>query len=489
MSLFRKVLSFGSFTLISRIFGYIRDFVLASRLGTGGLNDAFVVAFRLPNLFRSIFAEGALNNSFVPIYSSESDALYANQFAANIRNILMVILLVLTVVAELFMPAIVYVLAPGLADDPAVFANAVLFSRITFSYIFFISLTSLYGSIMNSHGKFIPYASAPILLNIAIIGAVLSGNYFANDAFAASVGIFIAGILQLLWMISFMRIYGVRLPLGNFRLTPNTKLMLRRMLPIIISSGFVQINLVVDNIFASLENSAISYLYYANRLSQLPLSLVGISLGVVILPELAKHFKAKSEQALTLQSKAFYFAILLGIPASFALALLAPEIITVLLQRGEFDVISSSNTAKALAAYALGLPAWIAHKVMIANFHSRGETKYPLKISTYTIALNVLLNAVLFYTIGFAGIALASSISVYVNVGLLGAKASADGYLRIERDTVKILIKASLASLAMVGLIKMVTMFIGTSTLLTLTSFGVGGAFYLSIIYLSERIR
>lgn len=458
MSLAKKVFSFSFFTMISRLFGYFRDVVLANKLGTSLLNDAFIVAFRLPNMFRAIFAEGALNNAFVPIYSSEINAKKQSVFAANVRNLLFIALLLLTILAEIFMPYIVRFMAPGLIDDGNAIQNATLFSRITFIYIMMISLTAFYGSIMNARGKFIPFASAPILLNLCVIAFLWKGNLFENNGKAAAFGICAAGFAQFVWIMFFMRLYKIKLPVGSLKVLQQTKVMVKRMLPIIIAAGFVQINFLIDNVFASLETGAISYLYYANRLMQLPLSVIGISLGVVTLPALAKYFKENVMRAIAVQNRAFIFAIYFCIPAAFALFFLSHDIIGLLLERGAFNELSTHKTAIALGAYAVGLPAWILQKIMLSNYHSRGDTSYPLRVSIITILLNLALNALLFYLIGFVGVALASSIAIYANLGLLFTRALKLGFVKIERRLLAIFLKATLCSILMVFCVKMLLM-------------------------------
>lgn len=480
MKLLQKFASFSFYTLLSRILGYIRDMILAITLGTGILNDAFIIALRLPNLFRSIFAEGALNNAFIPLYSStqnKQDALY---FAAGVRNILALFLLIITILFELFMPYIISIMAPGIKNTPEMFSLTVNLSRITFPYLFFIAIVALYGGILNSMGKFMPFASAPLLFNLAMILFLFIKQPFDSIAHASSYAVLIAGILELLWMSFFLYFHQIKLPRGSFKITDKIKQMLLRMLPIIFSASTVQINLLIDTIFASLEGGAISYLYYANRISQLPLALIGISIGTVILPALSRYFITDNQKAIQVQNQAINICLILCIPASMALIFFSHETVFLLLHGGNFDIESTTNTATALVAYGMGLPAWIFLKIMIANFHSRGNTKFTFKVSLIGMLTSIALNGLLFFIIGFVGISIASSTAAYVMLITYIIYAIKQRCLKFSRSNVIVLLKSIISSSIMLIIIQNILLLYGTNKYSIAIAFGCGLMFYLT---------
>ncbi len=487
-SLFKKAMGISLLTLISRILGYIRDMLLAFTLGASIFNDAFIIALRLPNMFRAIFGEGALSNTFIPIYSNIKDQIAAALFTARVRNLLLVSLLILTIICEIFMPYVVGAIAPGIIAETEVYTLAILFSRLSFSYLLFITITALYGGALNSHDKFMPFASAPIIFNGVLVLMMFIDSRPESIGFNLSLGISIAGILQLLWICLWSWYYKIYLPLGDFFISHNIKLMFKRMLPVIFTSGLLQINVITDTIFASMQVSAISYLYYATRISQLPLALIGISIGTVMLPTLSRCFTEDIKRAHTLQNEAIKFCTLFCIPATIALVFLSHDIIALLLEHGNFDAESTAQTSLALMAYGLGLPAWIFFKLMIANFHSRGDTHYTFKISLIALIINIILNALLFFTIGFYGIALASSIAIFINVACLAHKAHKLGYLRIEREVYILLIKSTVASILMLATIKTCTYLLVNTKIIILCSFFVGFCVY-CISLLAMRVK
>lgn len=480
MKLLQKFASFSFYTLLSRILGYIRDMLLAISLGTGILNDAFIIALRLPNLFRSIFAEGALNNAFIPLYSSTKSKEEALNFASGVRNILALFLLIITILFEFLMPYIISIMAPGIKENPEMFSLTVNLSRITFPYLFFIAIVALYGGILNSMGQFMPFASAPLLFNLAMILFIFIKQPFDSIAHASSYAVLTAGVLELLWMSFFLYFHKTKLPLGSFKIDDKIKQMLLRMLPIIFSASTVQINLLIDTIFASLEAGAISYLYYANRISQLPLALIGISIGTVILPSLSRYFVKDSQKAIQLQTQAINISLLLCIPASMALIFFAHETVFLLLQGGKFDIDSTASTAVALIAYGIGLPAWVFLKIMIANFHSRGNTKFTFKVSLLGMFTSIALNGLLFFVIGFVGIAIASSIAAYMMLITFVIYAIKQGHLKFARSNIIVLLKSITSSAIMLIIIQNILSFYGTNKYSVACAFGLGLMFYLT---------
>ncbi|MFO1162361.1 MAG: murein biosynthesis integral membrane protein MurJ [Reyranellaceae bacterium] len=427
MTLGRAIATVGGFTLLSRVAGFARDVVLSAMLGSGALADAFIVAFKLPNFFRRLFAEGAFSAAFVPLFARELEAHGREQaitFARQAHAALLLVLLPFTLLLILFMPGVVTVLAPGMRDEPATFALAVEFGRITFPYLLFISLTSLYGGVLNSIERFAHVAATPILLNLALIGAVLGLTPFLpNSGYAASIGVAVAGLLQWLWLLIACARDGVALTLVRPRWTERVARLVKLATPVAIGGGVQQVSTMLDVVWASLlPVGTISALFYADRLAQLPLGVVGIAIGTALLPLLARQLRAgEVRSAMANQNRALEVGLLLSLPAAAALWLLADPLIRVLFQRGQFGPEDTWRTAGALAAFAIGLPAFVLVKVLTPGFFAREDTKTPLYIATTAIVVNIVLNIVFLYgtSLAHVGIALASSLSGWLNAALL----------------------------------------------------------------------
>lgn len=428
MTLGRAIATVGGFTLLSRIVGFLRDVVLSALLGSGAVADAFIVAFKLPNFFRRLFAEGAFSAAFVPLFARELEAhgrAQAITFARQAHSALLLVLLPFTALLILFMPGVMTLLAPGMRDEPATFALAVEFGRIAFPYLLFISLTTLYGGVLNSIDRFAHVAATPILLNLALIGAVLGLTpLMPNSGYAASVGVAIAGLLQWLWLLIACARDGIALTLVRPRWTERLARLVTLATPVAIGGGVQQISTMLDVVWASLlPAGSISALYYADRLAQLPLGVVGIAIGTALLPLLARQLRAGERQAaMANQNRAIEVGLLLGLPAAAALWLLAEPLTRVLFQRGEFGAEDTLRAAGALAAFAVGLPAFVLVKALTPGFFAREDTKTPLYIATAAIVVNLVLNVVFLYgtTLAHVGIALASSLSGWLNALLLG---------------------------------------------------------------------
>ncbi|WP_395712051.1 murein biosynthesis integral membrane protein MurJ [Reyranella sp.] len=427
MTLGRAIATVGGFTLLSRIVGFLRDVVLSAMLGSGALADAFFVAFKLPNFFRRLFAEGAFSAAFVPLFARELQAHGREQavaFARQAHSALLLVLLPFTALLILFMPGVMALLAPGMRDEPATFALTVEFGRIAFPYLLFISLTSLYGGVLNSIDRFAHVAATPILLNLALIGAVLGLTPFLpNSGYAASIGVAIAGLLQWLWLLVACARDGVTLSLVRPRWTERVARLVKLATPVAIGGGVQQISTMLDVVWASLlPVGTISALFYADRLAQLPLGVVGIAIGTALLPLLARQLRAGERQAaMANQNRAIEVGLLLGLPAAAALWLLAEPLTRVLFQRGQFGPDDTWRTSGALAAFAVGLPAFVLVKALTPGFFAREDTRSPLYIATAAIVVNVVLNVVFLYGTALAhvGIALASSLSGWLNAFLL----------------------------------------------------------------------
>jgi putative peptidoglycan lipid II flippase len=427
MSLGRAVATVGGFTLLSRLVGFIRDIVLSAVLGSGAVADAFFVAFKLPNFFRRLFAEGAFSAAFVPLFSRELQAHGREQalaFARQAHAGLLLILVPFSLLLMLGMPLVVALLAPGMRDDAPTFAMAVEFGRITFPYLLFISLASLYGGVLNSIERFAHVAATPILLNLALIGAVLGLTpLLPNSGYAASIGVAIAGLLQWLWLLIACARDGVSMKLVRPRWTERVARLVKLATPVAIGGGVQQISVMLDVVWASLlPVGTISALYYADRIAQLPLGVVGIAIGTALLPLLARQLRAgQAQSAMANQNRAIEFGLLFSLPSAVALWLLADPVIRVLFQHGRFGPDDTLRTAGALAAFAVGLPAFVLVKALAPGFFAREDTRTPLYIAVTAIAANIALNVAFLYgtTLAQVGIALASSLSGWLNAALL----------------------------------------------------------------------
>ena len=439
MVFLRSILTVSAFTGLSRILGFARDICIASFLGSGPIADAFFIAFKMPNLFRRLFAEGAFNASFIPLFNEhliEQGKKGAISFAARILSIMVIFLFLFITIVQIFMPWLMYLFAPGFSDDAEKFGLAVNLTRLTFPYLLFICLVSLLGGVLNSLGRFAAVAATPIILNLVLILALLIFSpYLPSGGHALSWGVAFAGIIQFLWLLNVSRKEGIYLPLHVPRFTPQVRRFLKLVLPGIFGAGVVQINLLVDLVIASfLPTGAISFLYYADRVNQLPLGIVGVAIGTAILPLLSRQIRKGDEKgALESLNRGIEFALLLALPATAAFLLISNLIIEVFFQRGAFGVETSLATAQALMAYALGLPAYILIKIMAPGFFARGDTITPVKIAVVCVIINVFFNLTLVHILGHVGIALATAISAWVNVSFLFFILCRRGHYKLDQ--------------------------------------------------------
>ena len=420
MNLIKSTGTFSFFTIISRLLGYLRDILVAIFLGTSFLADVFFVAFRIPNTFRRLFSEGTFNAAFVPSYSLELTKKNnkSSKFASEVFNLLFLILLILVLVAQIFMPTFVSLIAPGFIDDREKMNLAINLTRITFPFLMLVSLASFFSAILNSHNRFAEAAAAPIILNIVLI-IVLLLNKSLNDelVYYLSYGVTLAGILQLIFLSFFVTKYFKFNFNFSFRITNNVKIFFKKLLPSIFSSGVTQINILVGTIIASFQTSAVSYLYYADRIYQINLAIAGIAIGVVILPRLSKHIIKKNKKKINLiQNKALELSLFLSLPASIALFIASDEIISALFGYGQFSENSASNSAKALYFFSFGLPAFAMIKVFSNFFFANHDTKTPFYISIVSVLLNILISVYFFKTVGFIIIPIATTISSWFNL-------------------------------------------------------------------------
>jgi putative peptidoglycan lipid II flippase len=437
MNLVRATASIGGLTLVSRVLGMVRDMLMARYVGAGLASDAFLIAWRLPNLFRALFAEGAFAAVFVPMFNrrmaeADKDAIgsglaAANDFAGQVLSVLFPFLLIFTGIMIAASAPVVYAMTGGFPDGgPAKFALATHLTQITFPYLGLISLVSLMGGILNSLNRFWVNAAAPILLNIAMIVAILffRGNSQIETAKTQAIAVTVAGLLQLLWLIWSCRRAGVVLKLGLPKLSPDVRRMLWLIGPAAIGQGAIQFNLLISTSLAAryLEQGAVSYLYYADRLNQLPLGLIGIGIGTAILPSLSRQIGSDNAEAAShTQNRAMELALLLALPAAVALVISATPLIRGVFQHGAFTASDTVGTAGALSAFSLGVPAYVLIKVLTPGFYARQDTKTPVRLALISMLFNLVGNllSVLYLDSGFVGIAVSTAVAAWVNVVLL----------------------------------------------------------------------
>jgi len=420
MNLLSSASVFSFFTLISRILGYLRDILIAIFLGASIFADAFFVAFRLPNTFRRLFAEGTFNAAFIPSYTSAKieDKKKGKKFADDILSSLLLILLFIVTIVEIFTPYLIYIIAPGFLEDQIKFNLAVELTRITFPFLLFVSLSSFFAGILNSNNKFAAAAAAPIILNVVLISSLIYSFIQGLDyAKQLSYGVTIAGIIQLFFLIYFTKRFYK--PALNFslKLSSKVKFFFKKLFPSILSSGVTQINILVGTIIASFQTGAVSYLYYADRIYQINLAIAGIAVGTVSLPVLSKAFKMKNIKKISdIQNKSFELSLLFSIPASFGLILASEQIVNALFGYGSFSLNDVEMTAIALKFFGYGVPAFALVKILSNFFFARDNTKTPFYISLFIVFLNILISISFFNKVGFVIIPIATSISTWIGV-------------------------------------------------------------------------
>ena len=419
MNLIKSTGTFGFYTIISRILGYLRDILIAIFLGTSFIADAFFVAFRIPNTFRRLFAEGTFNAAFVPSYTSEliKGKSKSKKFADQIFNLLFLGLLFLVLAIEIFMPFFISLIAPGFVEDIKKIELATSLTRITFPFLMFICIASFFSAILNSHNRFAAASAAPIILNIILIGILFFGKLLDDQiVYYLSYGVSIAGFLQLIFLYFFVKkFYSFKFDF-KIQYTKPVKIFFKKLLPSIFSSGVTQINILVGTIIASFQASAVSYLYYADRIYQINLAIAGIAIGVVVLPKLSKYVQSKKKiKILFIQNKALELSMFLSVPATIALMISSEEIVSALFGYGSFNEESVINSAKALYFFAIGLPAFALIKIFSSFFFANHDTKTPFYISLVSVVLNIVISIYYFKNVGFIIIPIATSISSWFN--------------------------------------------------------------------------
>jgi|TARA_Y100000816_G_scaffold7824_1_gene4929 putative peptidoglycan lipid II flippase len=422
MNLIKSTSTFSFFTLISRITGYFRDVLIAIYLGSGPIADAFFVAFRIPNTFRRLFSEGTFNAAFVPSYSSQlAIKKKAKYFANTIFNILLISLLFLVFLVEIFMPGFVFIIAPGFEKNIDKLDLTITLTRITFPFLLFVSLSSFFSAILNSHNKFAAASASPIILNIFLIITLSLSNYLNDQlVFYLSLAVSLAGLFQLLFLIYFVKKYFIPSLSFKFNINDKVKLFFKKLLPSIFSSGVTQINILIGTIIASFQASAVSYLYYADRIYQINLAVAGIAIGTVILPSLSKYIQSKDKKKIIfIQNKSLELSLFLSLPATAALLIASEQITSSLFGYGSFDELSVKNSSLALFYFALGLPAFSLIKVFSSFLFARHNTIVPFYFSIISVLINVAISLYYFKDIGFIIIPIATSISSWTNAFIL----------------------------------------------------------------------
>ena len=453
MNLLTSTSIFSFYTLISRILGYLRDILIAIFLGASIFADAFFVAFRLPNTFRRLFAEGTFNAAFIPSYSSIKieNKNKSKVFADDVLSLLFLILISLVTLAEIFTPFLVYLIAPGFISDNYKFNLAVEFTRITFPFLLFVSLSSFFSGILNSNNKFAAAAAAPIILNIVLIISIIISYYLdLNIAKQLSYGVTIAGVVQLIFLMYVTsKYYKPKLKL-RFKITKQVNFFFKKLLPSIFSSGVTQINILVGTIIASFQTGAVSYLYYADRVYQINLAIAGIAVGTVSLPALSQAFKQKNlNKVSSIQNKSIKLSLLLSLPASLGLIIASEEIINSLFGYGSFSTTDVDKTSSALIFFGYGIIAFALVKILANFFFAQNNTKTPFYISSFIVFLNILISVSFFNRIGFLIIPIATSISTWAGVFIYLFLLKRENLLFLKTKLFYTIFKITVASFVM----------------------------------------
>jgi len=449
-----RILTVGGLTLLSRVTGFARDIILAAVLGAGPVADAFFVAFRLPNHFRAIFAEGAFNAAFVPAYAhvhGEKGEASAKLFADRIFTLLLVSQIVLLVLAWLFMSQAMSILAPGFTDDAEQRQLAIQLTRITFPYLLLITLVTLYGGMLNVMQRFASAAGASILLNLAMMVTLAFAAFFPTAGHAAAWGVLISGFLQYFLLAGDLATHGGLPRFAPLKLDEDIRAFFRALGPATLGSMGTQVAMFADTIIGTfLPAGALSAVYYADRLNQLPIGVIGIAIGTVLLPEMSRRLTAGDHDgAMAQQRRAFEFTLLLSVP--FVAAFLAvPDLITrAVFARGAFTKADAAAAGATLAAYAIGLIPFVLIRSAVSTFYARKDTATPVKASLTGLTVNVLLKILLMGSLAQVGLALATAVGAWINLLLVLGFAVHAGYLELSRPLVQSLAKFAVTGVAL----------------------------------------
>ncbi|HVY13135.1 MAG TPA: murein biosynthesis integral membrane protein MurJ [Alphaproteobacteria bacterium] len=441
MNFARSIITVGGMTVLSRITGFLRDTLAANILGAGPVADAFFVALRLPNLFRSLFAEGAFSAAFVPLYAKarkEGGEALARLFAGEALSVLVAVLLPFSILIIVFMPQAMQVLAPGFQDKPETYALVVEYGRITFPYLMLVSIVALLAGVLNSNKHFAPGAAAPICFNLLAVAALLLSRPLHQDpGLMMAISVAVSGLLQWLWLHVHCKAIGVAPKLALPRLTPRVKKLFAQVGPGALGAGATQINLAMSTVLASwLPTGTVSYLNYADRLNQLPLGVIGIAISTTLLPVLSARVQAEDAGGVRRYTgQALDFGLMLGLPAAIGLGIAATPIIHVLFEHGKFHAEDTAGTSVALAAYSFGILPFIIIKVLSTLFFAHHDLKTPVRIAIYAVVVNIAFAFLLKDVMGHAGIALATSLASWVNVTGLAIALKKRKLLHIEKSS------------------------------------------------------
>jgi putative peptidoglycan lipid II flippase len=440
-----RIFTVGGYTLLSRLTGFARDIMLAAILGAGPVADAFFVALRLPNHFRAIFAEGAFNAAFVPAYAhlygrSEQSA---KLFADRIFTLLLSTQIILLVVAWLFMPQVIGILAPGFSDDPARGELAIALTRITFPYLLLVTLVTLYGGMLNVMHRFASAAAAPIFLNLSMMATLALAGFFPGPGYAAAWGVLIAGFLEFFLLAADAARSGILPRFAALRLDDDVRAFFRALGPATIGSMGTQVALFADTIIATfLPAGALSALYYADRLNQLPIGVIGIAIGTVLLPEMSRRLTSEDHAGATAaQRRAFDFTLLFSVPFVAAFLTVPDVIMRAMFARGAFSKGDAAAAGATLAAYAVGLVPFVLIRSAVATFYARKDTATPVKAALIGVAVNVGLKIALVGSLAQVGLALATAVGAWINLLLVAAFAVRAGYLELDSALARSLLK------------------------------------------------
>jgi putative peptidoglycan lipid II flippase len=454
-----RILTVGGFTLLSRLTGFLRDIMLAAILGAGPIADAFFVAFRLPNHFRAIFAEGAFNAAFIPAYArirTQNGAGSAALFGDRIFTLLLATQMVLLALALIFTPQVIELLAPGFSREPQQFALAVSLTRITFPYLLFITLVTLWGGILNALHRFAAAAAAPILLNLSMMVTLALAAFFGGAGYAAAWGVLISGVLQAVLVGGGTLRAGAFTAFRSLRLDADVRRFFKALVPATIGSAGTQLALFADTIIASfLATGAISALYYADRIDQLPIGVIGIAVGTVLLPEMTHKIAAGDHAgARSAQNRAIEFALLLAVPCIIAFLVVPDVIMRGLFLRGRFTAGDAHAAAMTLMAYTLGLIPFVLIRSVVAPFLARGDTLTPMKAALIGTAVNIVFKVALMGSLAQVGLALATSVGAWVNFVIVLWLAARAGHIAADAT-----LKSSLVKLAAAGVVLALLLF------------------------------
>ncbi len=470
MSLLKSAATVSSFTLMSRILGFVRDILMAAALGAGPVAEAFVVAFRFPNLFRRFFGEGAFNAAFVPLFAKRLEGegeASARNFAEEALAGLLFVLLAFTALAEMAMPLFVWMIAPGFAADAEKFELTVLLTRLAFPYLLCMSLVALLAGVLNSLHRFAAAAAAPVLLNVVLIAVLLLAQFMGwsgkpQTGIALASGVAVAGFAQLamLWVAAARA--GFMLRVRRPRLSEGVRRLVRLGVPGVIAGGITQLNLVISTIIASMQASAPAWLYYADRVYQFPLGMVGVAIGVVLLPDISRRLRANDDAGVhESQNRALEFAMFLTVPAAVALMAMPYPVVEVMFERGKFMPADTAATANALMAFAAGLPAFVLIKIFSPGFFAREDTRTPMTYAAISVAVNIAGALALFPFYGHVGIALATTAASWINAWMLGWSLTARGAWVVDERAARNLPRILVASLVMGGVLLALAHYLG----------------------------